>query len=685
MMRKLASCSLLFAFCYLPFAACLLAQERVADFNAEPPGYDGKVEFSPALPPLLQKAGAPPAYYLLFWEFGDGSFQFSTEKNVAHTYARPGDYLASIEATNYYDDGKKPQKKRKTIKSGPPRNTGTAIAALAPLPGVYETNTRQAIALKTSAQPKSSEELVCIISYRNMGSVTTDGRLHLFFNEKKFPASHFRFLESRTHFGETPDATYSAAFDPETEGLAMLDFPTSSSNSNSLLFRSATPHFSPVTPHSPPIIVEEMLKAARDEFREVHAWRFNNLKSGESRNLFVSLAGTASMIRDTAATIHLAGVFEPFDPALAPEVFTLEVEIVASHDPNRIAVSDNRVNYRAVGSKQLDYKVQFQNNGEGPASTVQVTVSVPSGLKLAEMRPMDWYPRCPICPETPTERSCLDTALLADGLRFTFRNIYLPGSQQEGVESVDSTRGFVRYRIEPERGMPKRNFKSRAEIVFDKNPPISTNFSQTRFKKGISPGMKAGYGFEPDAALSNGYFFLGASVSPYKSWRIYPQLELLTGLRGRQDEGTGAMFRDTLLIDNSTPDVKTFEVRDSMVRSSRGFLSFEVPFLLRKNFNRWVGMGIGGSARVLLDNGENLTNVTKTRYRKVLGQTATQISKPETVSSSRNYSATRTQYSVFADLTLGSVRAGPNLGIRAGGLLDGGFRPFIQVSVEVKM
>ena len=569
MMRKPAFCSLLFAFCFLLFAPRLSAQERIADFNAEPPSDAGTVKFSPTLPPLLQKAGAPPAYYLLFWEFGDGGFQFSTEKNVTHTYARSGDYLASIEATNYYDDGKKPQKKRKTIKSGPPRNTGAVAAATVPLPGVYEANTRQTIALKTSAQPKSGEELVCIISYRNMGSITTDGRLHLFFNEKKFPASHFRYLESRTHFGEIPDATYSAAFDPENEDLAVLDFPTSSPNSNAILMAPSTLYPPPSTFN--PIIAEEMLKAARDEFREAHVWRFNNLKSGESRNLFVSLAGTTSMIRDTAATIHLAGVFEPFDPVLAPEIFTLEVEIVASHDPNRIAVSDNRVNYRTIGSKQLDYKVQFQNNGEGPASTVQVMVSVPSGLKLADMRPMDWYPRCPICPETPTERSCLDTALLADGLRFTFRNIYLPGSRQEGVESMDSTRGFVRYRIEPERGMPKRSFKSRAEIVFDKNPPISTNFSQTRFKKGISPGMKVGYDFEPDAAQRNGYFFIGASVSPYKSWRIYPQLELLAGLRGRQDEGAGTMFQDTVLIENSppTPDVKIFEVRDSVVRSSR--------------------------------------------------------------------------------------------------------------------
>lgn len=677
MMRKLASYLLPLAFGPL-LSAQTLPAERVADFNAEPAGGGETLQFSPVLPPLLQKAGAPTAYYGLFWEFGDGQFLFSSEKNVTHTYTRLGEYTASVEATNYYDDGKKPQKKRKTIKSGTPRNTGSAVAAASPLPGVYDAGSRQSIALRTSVQPKSGEELTCIISYRNLGSVTTDGRLHLFFNEKKFPSPHFRYLESRTHFGETPEATYSSVVsDLETEGLAALDFTVNRPNSNAVELQTSTFQF------SPPIIAEEMLKTARGEFREAHTWRFNNLRTGESRNLFVSLNGTASMLRDTSATIHLAGVFEPFDPVLAPERFTLEVEIVASHDPNRISVSDSRVNYRAIGSKHLDYKVQFQNNGEGPASTVQIEVSVPGGLELAKMRPLDWYPRCPICPQTPTERSCLDTTLLIDGLRFTFRNIYLPGSRQEGVESIDSTRGFVRYRIEPERSMPKRAFRSIAQIVFDKNPPIRTNFSRTRFKRGISPGMKAGYGFDPDA-LREGYFFLGASVSPYKSWRIYPQLELLTGLRGRQDEGE-RMFQDTLLLENST-DVKFFEVRDSTVRSSRGLVAFEVPFLLRKNFNRWMGAGVGGSAKLLMDNGEDLLSVTKIRYRKVLGQTTTQVGPPVSASSSRNVSATRTQYTVFADLTLGAVRAGPNVGIRIGGLLSArDFQPFAQVSVEVKM
>jgi hypothetical protein len=41
-------------------------------------------------------------------------------------------------------------------------------------------------------------------------------------------------------------------------------------------------------------------------------------------------------------------------------------------------------------------------------------------------------------------------------------------------------------------------------------------------------------------------------------------------------------------------------------------------------------------------------------------------------------------FTFFADLTLGSVRAGPNVGIRAGGILDGGVKPFVQASLEYK-
>ena len=313
---------------------------------------------------------------------------------------------------------------------------------------------------------------------------------------------------------------------------------------------------------------------------------------------------------------------------------------------------------------------------------VKLTVNVPDGLDLAKMRPADWYPKCPICPKTETTKSCLDTVSTKNGLVFTFRNIYLPGSRQKGVADVDSTKGFVKYRIEPERRMPKRAFRSRAEIVFDKNPPITTNFSRTRFKPGISPGIKAGYGFHPDS-LGNGYFFLGASLSPYQSWKIYPQIEFLTGLKGQTD-----LPADSATVTYTLQSTGAF--LDSVVTTTsggtQGLVSVEMPFLLRKNFSRALGFGVGGGVRYLRTNGElqrsEAYEITRGNGpdKKTIRSGATQV--PATV-----YGRSSFDYSVFADLTLGMVRAGPNIGLRAGYRFGekGEKQMFAQVSIEVKL
>ena len=75
----------------------LRAQEAVParqlDFNPVPEGEGTR--FSPVLPALMQKAGARPAYWEYFWEFGDGSFSF--EEKPLHRYARAGDYAVLLD------------------------------------------------------------------------------------------------------------------------------------------------------------------------------------------------------------------------------------------------------------------------------------------------------------------------------------------------------------------------------------------------------------------------------------------------------------------------------------------------------------------------------------------------------------------------------------------------------------
>jgi hypothetical protein len=567
------------------------------------------------------------------------------------------------------------------------------------IPTVFEGD-HSAIKMKAQRPARANEEMTCILSYRNLAQVTTDGRLHLFLNEKKYPKAHFALDSARTCFGENPDASYSAVEPAPTGDRFTAVAPPSSAGRTS---GSASAAF--LDADAPPsVILENMLRQARTTYRQENAWRFNNLKPGESRNTFLSLRGTENMLRDTNAMIHLEAVFAPFDPMLAPERFELEIEIVSSHDPNAIIVSDSRVNYRFIGNKKLDYKVKFQNNGEGPASTVELLIEIPEGLDRQQMQPLEWYPMCPICPPAREGGSCLDTASSKNGLSFTFRNIYLPGSRQKGVSQRDSTQGFVRYRLNPERDMPKRPFRSRAKITFDKNPPIYTNFTRTRFAIGLSPGLKAGYGFEPDFGsepatgenrplpfVKDGYAFLGISLAPYKPWRWHPQIELLTGIKG-QSASPETHFTSTIKVPDSNPDLDTFIVRAITEQRSSGFFSLEIPVTMRKNINQFVGIGAGGSCRVIFENGRTIQNITENKQifltlpppepPVLLAETP-----PETYSTDTQDRATRFRYAAFGDLTLGSVRKGLNLGIR-GGWVFGKNRnaaPFAQVSLEMKL
>src|SRR5690606_18273907 len=141
---------------------------------------------------------------------------------------------------------------------------------------------------------------------------------------------------------------------------------------------------------------------------------------------------------------------------------------------------------------------------------------------------------CDICPKEEVKYSCLDTTFTDTQAIFTFKNIYLPGSEQKNVKEYDSTKGFVTYHIKFAKDFHKQKTKSRTAIIFDKNEPIITNYSTTRFAPGICIGEKVGYHAYPDLIISESYFF-GATISPYRSYRWYLQVELLNSVHIYKD------------------------------------------------------------------------------------------------------------------------------------------------------
>jgi len=160
---------------------------------------------------------------------------------------------------------------------------------------------------------------------------------------------------------------------------------------------------------------------------------------------------------------------------------------------------------------------------------------------------------------------------------------------------------------------------------------------------------------------------------------------LLTGIRGKEflPEQTSRASVDSTDANN----IKVTYTFDTVFISDRKFVSFEIPVLLRKNFTRAFGVGLGGSARIILESGQDCSHVDITRtYAPPLNVDY----PPEVVVDTIHifpYSATRARFTVFGDLTFGSVRAGPNLGIRAGAVLgrQRKIHPFVQVSLEMKL
>ena len=329
------------------------------------------------------------------------------------------------------------------------------------------------------------------------------------------------------------------------------------------------------------------------------------------------------------------------------------MEIVTSHDPNKMGSNGSFLNYRTVRFKRVNFKTRFQNNGEGPARMIRLETDIPDMFDKKTFQVEDMYPKCPICPkdEVPTV-SCLDTIIKQKQIFFTFKNIYLPGSEQKNVKEKDSTKGFVKYSMKFNKDFHKTSTKSRTAIIFDKNDPIITNYATTRFLPGISIGVKAGYNYYPSLENSTSYF-LGATISPYKSYRFYWQAELVNSLHSYD---SSVMVKEEILNDAAGNG----QLRRTTSTTSNTNFNSEIPLLIRYNINNFIGIGAGIQANI------NTSQKQEQNAKIELYETAKASflldTKEESVTINDTFTNLKT--GLLFDLTLGAARIGPSLGAR---------------------
>lgn len=611
---------------------------------------DNAVKPEVALRPLRQIAGAPEAFYTYFWEWGDGSFSF--EKQPTHVYKDTGTYNIRLYATNNYDDGKKPNTRPRPVKI----KTTTALAANRQ-PAFF--SGQGALEMKTNAMPRPGEDMVLLIGYRNTPQSKTEemnGSLVLLFNEKQFKQNSFAVDTIRSYHNERK-----IGFDSVLVYAAANSNEQRSFDNRLLEPSSAAGLFSAGAVYEATTARMQLMQTLKQEMNGFHnsnILRINKVGKEQERFLFVSLNTLPEMIRDTNAVVTISGLFIPDDPSLGIERYDLELQIVASHDPNRMMLKNRRMNYRFTGrNRDINYRVQFQNTGKGPAKKVAVTVKIPGMLNAAAVELVDMKPKCTWCDSAYPGRSCIDTIVSPDSIVFVFNNIYLPGTTQEGVSDPDSTKGFVKYKLHFKKGMVKRSFLSSASIVFDKNDPIYTNKSRGSFKKGWSPGIIAGYGFlpgtKPDMGDKN--LILGFSLSEFAPYKRYWQWELYLQRFSTSEHDFVRTDGGDTVIANGRGYKLNYRER---YQRSRVLAINLVPLQFRYNFSSLLSAGVGTLVSA------EISRSIKHLYRVSFAENPLGLGIVEKQEGTSSESFANWRAALFADVQLGKVRTGPALGLR---------------------
>lgn len=626
-----------------------------------------QVQYNAEVPTLNQILGAPKANYSYFWEMGDGSY--SKDPAPKKIYKKKGDYKVNLSVTNNYDNGKPPKTRPQTV----------AINEISDLKFDEIASLADTISLKifNNREPVPNDEIVVVISYKNELNYLANGKLYLFYNDKEFKNKNFELLETRTHFGErevTQTGIASVENNDSFRNLASTDVYPSFKNGFNLVDEN----------------LEMTLVESNALFTDSKAFEFDNMEANETRNMFFTFKTTPEMLKDTSAIVKMRSVFVPDRNYKNHKKKTLQMEIVTSHDPNKMSSNATLMNYRTVRFKTINFKTRFQNNGEGPARMIRLETDTPDMFDKKTLQIVDSYPKCPICPKgQEVTYSCLDTLIKQKQIHFTFKNIYIPGSNQKNVKEVDSTKGFVKYTMKFAKDFHKQKTRSKTAIIFDKNEPVITNIATTRFKPGISIGVRAGFNLysKPELSINKETietissperpqsYFIGATISPYKSYRWYWQSEIYIDryeTKNGYEEFISKSPQD-LMEPYQIPGgelAQTAYTQNSFNTETNNNSLSVVPVSVRYNINNYIGLGFGPQFSTSISN-ETKTNTTTKFYEVSYDATGRPLVGGEFEPLKKNISestSTKTfkeiQTSVFADMTFGFARIGPSVGAR---------------------
>jgi hypothetical protein len=147
-------------------------------------------------------------------------------------------------------------------------------------------------------------------------------------------------------------------------------------------------------------------------------------------------------------------------------------------------------------------------------------------------------------------------------------------------------------------------------------------------------------------------YFVGATVSPFKSYRYYGQAEFINSVTS-YDGGTS--FSET--IDQSTGTVNLKKIYTSIENKN---INWEIPVLFRYNISTYFGVGAG--FQINMNISEEQTQNIKTEVYE--GTTDKFLIRTEYSTVTAKNSSPEVNSGLLLDFTAGFARIGPSLGAR---------------------
>lgn len=611
---------------------------------------DNHLQFKPILRPLERVPGGRTPYYKYLWDFGDG--HFSTEAEPRHAYSKVGEFEVTLYAINNYDDGPKPKRPKRKIKNEKP----SAVASLQP--NYFEQNffaSNGIFQIYKLSDAKPGEDISLVVGVNTEGQ---NGRIYILSNEKIAGLDGFSLAHQSRYYQENLDST-----------VAYDHLQNMWSNVKQATFtKTGSPDYGikEISAFQNQQQAIQYFKDLYDTYNSLSAYDVDPTESKQQFSL-INLDVTEDMLVDTNAIVTVTGVFIP-DNGIA-NVHQVDIPIVKSHDPNKMSIRPARMNYRFQKKrKTMTYKVQFQNDGEGDAKNVRLEMRIPDEIIKNTFKLKALYPKVDSC-QTSNSRGCYQTYIKDDGtLVFHFKDISLPGTASKTITDMDSTKGFILFEVETQKKLKNKSFQAYTNIYFDKNPPITTNTTTTRFLRTLSPiltlGTNTTFGTASDHTVKHRFkpgYQIGfgiAPTAPYK--KPYWQIELYTSYFQRNSTHPEIIQSGELPMGYQ----KEFFVYNSYQSiEERDYISLQVPIQVRYNFNPYFSAGIGASARTDI----NISHQGSTTYMGTIqgpiGGLEDVFHTTENDLSKENFPI---KFNPFLDINIGSVNLGPALGFRIG-------------------